>query len=356
MAKRVDYIIVGLGIAGACLAMQMLRRNKKIIVFDQPSRNRASVVAAGLFNPITGIRIVKTWKADEIFSYLHDFYSQAESQLGAKFYHPTQLYIPFRSFEEQNEWMSREGDSAVSNYLMKVYSNSAFAQEVRDPLGGILLSNCGYIETTRFINAVRGHLTSMGCYFEQAVDDEKVTCTENNIKYEDISADKIIYCTGVHTNAGTFFRWVPLIPLKGEVLTVKTASPLGRIYNRGVYAVKESDLNYKVGATYELKNIVENVTDEGRQELMGKLQDLLTINFEVSHQDWGIRPSTRDRRPMIGAHPEFKNIYIFNGLGTKGVSLAPYFSGQLAEHLTQGGNLDREANITRVKSLYSKFL
>lgn len=138
-------------------------------------------------------------------------------------------------------------------------------------------------------------------------------------------------------------------------MTIKTSKALNRIYNRGVYVVESGEMEYKVGATYDLANLKAGITVEGRVELEQKVGDLLSIPFEVAHQDWGIRPSTIDRRPIIGEHPKEKNVVTFNGLGTKGVSLAPYFSEQLADYLSGQGNLDKEANITRVKSLYSKF-
>jgi glycine/D-amino acid oxidase-like deaminating enzyme len=152
-----------------------------------------------------------------------------------------------------------------------------------------------------------------------------------------------------------FFKNLPLKELKGEVMTIKTEKALNRIYNRGVYVIQSGELNYKIGATYDLVNLGEGVTESGKNELIQKAKDLLKVPFKVAHQDWGIRPSTIDRRPLIGEHPNYKNILIFNGLGTKGVSLAPYFSEQLAKYLLGEGDLDKEANINRVKSLYSKF-
>lgn len=346
---------MGLGIAGACLAMQLIRRNKKILVLDLPEQNRASAVAAGLFNPVTGIRIVKTWKADELFPYLHQFYSRLEADLGTRFYYPAPLYIPFRSFAEQNEWMSRSQHKNFSEYLLNVETKPMFSDEVKDPLGGILLTRTGYIDTTTFIESIRTYLLDSDSYWHHKIDDERVHTDGPEIKYESITADKIIYCTGIHVKDGKFFDWLPIHALKGEVLTIRTEKPLNRIYNRGVYAVGLATHEYKVGATYQLKDIKEGVTEEGRIELELKLKDLLNVEFTTSHQDWGIRPSTRDRRPFMGEHPTVKNILIFNGLGTKGVSLAPYFSGQLADHLVNGVKLEEEANITRVKSLYSKF-
>ncbi len=355
MTKKIDYIIVGLGLAGACLALQLLKRGKRILVYDMPQQNRASTVAAGLFNPITGKRVVKTWKADEIFSYLFQFYREAEKELKVKFFYDRPLYTPFRSIEEQNEWMSKSADDGFNKYIVQVATHPIFESEVNDPLGGILLSKCGHINTNVFLEGVRQLVQEKESYLEERWVEEKMQALDEGIVYENISAEKVIYCTGIHALKSKYFEKLPLKSLKGEVMTIKTSQALNRIYNRGVYVVKSGEMEYKVGATYDLQNLSEGVTENGRKELVQKTGDLLSIPFEVTHQDWGIRPSTIDRRPIVGEHPTEKNVLIFSGLGTKGVSLAPYFSGQLADYMLGRGNLDKEANITRVKSLYSKF-
>src|SRR6478609_6743743 len=104
---KVDYLIIGQGLAGSCLALQLLKRGKCVFVFDEPEKNRASLIAAGLFNPVTGKLMTKTWKADKLFDYLHSFYPEAEEFLKSKFYYPFPLYRPFISIEEQNEWMGK---------------------------------------------------------------------------------------------------------------------------------------------------------------------------------------------------------------------------------------------------------
>ena len=112
--------------------------------------------------------------------------------------------------------------------------------------------------------------------------------------------------------------------------------------------------SYRVGATYEAKNLSEEVTNAGMMELEQKLTDLLKLPYRVISQDWGFRPTTPDRRPILGPLPDSKNVIIFNGLGTKGVSLAPYFSAQLCNWLLGFGEIQPEVNIARFKSLSSK--
>ena len=54
-----------------------------------------------------------------------------------------------------------------------------------------------------------------------------------------------------------------------------------------------------------------------------------------------------ERRPFVGLHPKFSNIGILNGMGTKGVMLAPYFSNHFIEHLLDGKALDKEVDVRR---------
>src|SRR5688572_337382 len=109
---RVDFIIVGQGLAGSAVALQLINRGKKILVIDRPIANSSSRVAVGLFNPITGRNLVKTWLADQLFPCFHRFYRDAETLTGKKFFHSLPLYRPFGSIEEQNEWMAKSADPA----------------------------------------------------------------------------------------------------------------------------------------------------------------------------------------------------------------------------------------------------
>ncbi|MBY0436155.1 MAG: FAD-dependent oxidoreductase, partial [Cyclobacteriaceae bacterium] len=169
-----------------------------------------------------------------------------------------------------------------------------------------------------------------------------------------VRAKRIIFCTGTHAKDSKWFHWLPLNRLKGETLEVKLPQQPERIYNRGVYVVPSSteDL-YKVGATYERAPFSEGTTDAAREMLQQQLKELLQMPFEIVHQAWGMRPTTIDRRPILGPHPANKNIIIFNGLGTKGVSLAPYFASRLATWLEGHDTIPDEVNINRFKALYS---
>jgi glycine oxidase len=351
--KHVDYIIVGQGLAGSSLAMRLVERAKRVIVFDEPSKNHSSRVAAGLFNPITGMGIVKTWMAEELFSSLTAFYTRCENLVERKFFFPQLLYRPFYSAEEQNNWMAKSGENSVNRFIERIFTASAFGNQVQDEFGGILLKACGYLDAPAFLDAVKDFLIAKDSLREAYFNPSELVHSSAGVAYQNIRAKKIIFCSGVSTHP--FFDWLPIRSLKGETLTIKLKGEPTVIYNRGVYVVRLAGTDlYKVGATYELKDLSRSITVKGKMELEEKLVGLLRNPFEIVGQEWGIRPTTVDRRPMLGSHPMQENLIIFNGLGTKGVSLAPYFSGQLADWLTGAGEILPEVNITRFKALYSK--
>jgi len=348
--NEVDFIIVGQGLAGSALALQLTDRGQKVCVFDEPDKNHSSTVAAGLFNPITGRVMTKTWKADLLFPFLMDFYSKAEKLLVKRFFYPLSLYRPFISIQEQNEWMGKSAAPGMQSYLSQVLIKSQFGHHVYDDFGGLLLSQCGYLDTNAFIDSVRENLIAQHSFVQGHFVDSDLILHKDIVVYKNVSAKKIIFCNGYEALKNRYFDWLPFRPLKGETIHVQLDHEFNCIYNRGVYVVPAGKTGlYKVGATYNTKDLSTSVTPEGKAELVGKLNELLKLPYKITTQNWGIRPSTADRKPFLGGHPLEKNVVIFNGLGTKGVSLAPYFAHQLAEWLIGKGEIDKEVDIKRFK-------
>jgi glycine oxidase len=341
-----DYIIVGQGLAGSCLALQLLKHGKRILVIDRYDEHSATQVAAGLFNPITGRLMTKTWKADVLFPYLHEFYRDAEQFTDERFFYPMPLYRPFISVEEQNEWMGKSTNAELTKYIGKVHITPIDHALVRNKFGGLSLKQCGYLDTAKFTQAVRNVMVKQASLLEEFFDESALTFTSRGVEYGGYRASKIIFCQGVQSLAGKLFSWLPIRPLKGETLSIQTDHIISSIYNRGVYVVPGI---WKVGATYQANDLTPAVTDRARLELTEKLDELITFPYEITTQSWGMRPTTPDRKPILGPHPNHQEVVIFNGLGTKGVSLAPYFSGVLAAWLENKAPINKEVDIERYK-------
>ncbi len=330
------------------MALQLCKRGYKILVLDDPSKNTSSIIAAGLFNPMTGKKMVKTWLADEIFPGLHRYYAEAERHTKRKFFHPMPLYRPFGTVEEQNEWMSRSADKTYQNYILRISASSCFKGKVNDPLGGITLKQTGYLNTTKYLEAVRDYLVTLGAFQAQIFVDDRLDIQENYVRYDKIIAQKIIFCQGVQNVSNRWFNNLPIKSLKGEALTVQSDWEKDVILNRGVYMVPGTRPHeWRVGATYNLKDTAPGITPSARNELTEKLDDLIHVPYTITGQQWGFRPTTPDRKPILGAHPKYSSLIIFNGLGTKGVSLAPYFSEVLVRSMENKGTINKEADVTR---------
>jgi glycine oxidase len=348
----VDYIIVGQGLAGSAVAIQLLQRGKKIVVIDEFANNNSTLVAAGLFNPITGKNSVKTWLADELFLYLHRYYPAVEGLTGRKFFFQLPLYRPFTSAAEQNEWMGRSAESSYENYVDTLHTSSPF-EGLNDPFGGMVLKNTGYINTATYVSAVREYIRSQAVFLNTRFDEDKIQFGSTYVEYNGYRADKIILCQGESTGGSKWFKELAVRPLKGETLTIKTSWEKQVIVNRGVYMVPTGSLGeYRIGSTYNFNDSSAGITTEGRNELETKLKELIKFPYTVVGHNWGRRPTTDNRKPILGAHPVSDRLIIFNGLGTKGVSLAPYFSEVLVRWMENNTPIHKEVDVTRYKLLY----
>ena len=348
----VDYIIVGQGIAGTVMAHTLIKAKQRVVMIHNSQLPSSSKVAGGLFNPITGRKMVKTWKADSLFSYLFDFYQELEEELDTNFFHPTSIYRPFQSIEEQNEWMGKSASDEFSPYVKKCHTDATFKEFIHDKYGGLELNRCGFVDIPKMLEAYKNHLTKIDSYIEENFEEDRLEFDEIGVKYGDVQAKKVIYCNGGFVKSSKYFSWLPFRLVKGETLLIETEKMLPMIFNRGVFILPKENNTAIVGATYDWKDESWKVTEKAKNDLLERLKIFFKVEHKIRDQSAGIRPATLDRRPFIGVHRERKNIAVFSGLGTKGVSIAPFFANEFVKHLEHNTVLDNEVNISRYFSLY----
>jgi glycine/D-amino acid oxidase-like deaminating enzyme len=348
----VDFIIVGQGIAGSILSYSLLKRGKKVLVIDSGNMNSCSAVAAGLFNPITGKRMVKTWNVAKLFPFFHPFYKEMEKDLHSSFFNSVSIYRPFGSIEDQNHWFSHSENSDQGFAYSDVKEDQKLSNIIRNEFGGFLTRHSGWVNVKEMLIGMKKLLQNSEAIKEEVFRFEDLKLEKNQVFYNDIVASKMIFCEGYKALNNPYFKWIPYSPSKGEILTVEIKNFLeDKIINKNLFIVPIGDDLYKIGATFE-RTTEEGITNKGRLEIEEKINNLIQLPFKVVNQESGIRPSVPDRRPLIGIHPEFSQLAIFNGLGTKGISLSPYYSNQFINYLEGKGELDKEVNIQRYYSLY----
>lgn len=348
----VDYILVGQGLAGSILANHLINAGCSVMVFDDPLLSNSSKIAGGLYNPVTGRKMVKTWNADNLFGYLTDYYPKLQQQLEADFVNDIPIYRPFISPEELNEWMGKSADIDYSKYVQAVHNSSAYGSQVSDDFGGILLNQSGFVDTGKLLEVSAKFLVERKSLTKGYFNPAHLKLEEGFASYQGIKCKSVVFCNGHKSLEEQYFGWIPLRPVKGELLIIKTKENLRVIHNRGVFVIPLGNGLCKVGSTYDHQNLDEKPTIEAKNVLVHKLNELVKFPYEIEYQLAGVRPATKDRKPIIGQHPKFKSLISFNGFGTKGVSLVPYYAKQLTEFLTNENGIDSEVNIERFFSLY----
>ncbi|MBU2915538.1 NAD(P)/FAD-dependent oxidoreductase [Reichenbachiella agariperforans] len=347
-----DYLIIGHGLAGAVLAHSLTEKNHSVMVIDQPNENHSSTVAAGLYNPITGRQMVKTWLADEIFSMLEPFYRKLEQHLDAIFLQAIGIYRPFVNQEEQNDWDIKQSDEKFSPFISFIRKKHHPEYQLDDPFGGIQLKPAGFLQIPKLLQSSKEKLLHQASYLEEEYDETRLVVASNHVEYNGETYRKLIYANGTRALNTNLFGWVPLRPVKGEILRGKLDKPLKTILNRGVFILPTDTGLVRIGSNYQhhFEDILPS--DKGQEEITRKLESLLHEPIEIVDSVAGVRPATKDRRPIIGKHPEYEHIYLFNGFGSKGVSLIPFFTDKFLTYLSDETPLMEEVNITRYYKAY----
>ncbi len=355
MKTDFDFLIVGQGIAGTALAWHMIEAGKSVLVVGDASRPSASRVAAGIYNPLTGRKLVKTWLADELFPHAVQFYSRLEKKLGVKLVYPQNIYRPYRSTEERDSYLNYASDGEIAKYIAQSANSQKNIVGIDAPYGGLEVTGSGWVDLNTLVKNSRTYFIEKEQYLESEFDVNDLEISENGIRWKGISAGKVLLCQGFDARENWLFDWLPFNPVKGQILDVSFESySADKIVNQGIFIMPSLTENeYRVGATYSWHDLDWTTTEDGRAYLENKLQPLVLGNYTIRKQQAGIRPSCKDRRPLVGIHPEYGSVGIFNGLGTKGVTLAPYFADEFVSHLCQGKELNPEANIARYFSLYN---
>jgi len=344
--EKVDYLIVGQGIAGSLLAYELGQAGRRVLVLNEEKENTSSNKAAGIYNPITGRKFVKTWLADELFPGLEGYYLGLEQTLGAHFIHPMSIYRPFFNFEEQNDWSVKASEAEYAPFVKELRAKSMQLPGVIDPVGGLVLDLCGYVNLPIMLRHLKKYFLDKGAYRAEVFQYDQMTINEREVTYKDIVAEKVIFCEGPMAVNNPYWGWLPFKLVKGEILEIDSPLPTDLILNRGVFVLPKNG-HFSVGSTYDHAQLDYEPSESGIKNLKDRLGKLYQGEYAVVSESAGVRPATFDRRPLIGFHQDLPRIGIFNGFGTKGVSLVPYFARQLVNYLNGDGVIIPEVNVSR---------
>jgi len=338
-----DVLIVGRGIAGAVLAEELRSRGLRVHVFDAPRPGRASRVAAGVVNPVVLRRDVPSWRAAELLPLAAGFYTALGERYGRRFWHPAELVKLFPTPKEAEQWERALREPGTAPFIDRRSQPELEAAPVNAPNGHGTVTQAAWLDIPALLDAQRAVLLEEGALTERIVGQDGVMEVDEGVRIGERCAPLLIRCDGA-------FGAVPgLVPVKGEGLTVRIPGlHLTRLVHRGVFLLPTPVLGddvYRVGATFKWHDVWADRTDEARAWLLEKVARITSAEVDVLDHWFGVRPASKDRRPIMGRTAAHQAV--LNGLGSRGVLLAPWCARHLAAHLFDGSPLDPDVDVGR---------
>lgn len=342
----IDYLIIGSGLAGIAFAETAMHNNKSILVIDNEIPG-ASNVSGGLYNPVVLKRFTPLAHAADHIKLLDEFYAGLESQLSSKLDYKMPVLRRFSSVEEQNNWFIAADKIGMSPFLSTDLVTTKY-RGIDSPFDYGSVNHTGYIDVSALLELYRKYLKNKKLLHTETFSHNLIEMIPDGVQYKNIKARHIIFAEGFKMHANPFFDRLPLDGAKGELLVIKsTELNLDAILNASIFILPLGNDLFKVGATYNWTDKTNIPTEAAKFELLEKLKDVIDCDFEVVDHYAGIRPTVKDRKPLIGTHPNFPRLHILNGLGTRGVILAPPMAKTLFAHIEYAEPIPPEINIKR---------
>jgi len=327
--QEVDFLVIGQGIAGTVFSFKALQQGFRVHVVDQVPETSASKVAGGLINPITGRFFKKSWRFDELLPSIESTYREMEAVLNIQCWHPMPIYRMLASIQELNDWELCRAKPGYEGYMGSCFRLEDDRLQTYEALAPV--NKGSWLETTKLIDAYRTFLMNAGYFSAESFQTEDL----DGHCWKGIAFKHIVFCQGFSANGHPFFSGLALKAAKGEVMEIEMDGPnWDFVLNKNMLLIPLGNGRYKVGATFEHTDDT-TLTDVGLSELKEKLESVVKSPYQIVRRQAGIRPTVKDRRPLLGRSEVFPDAYVFNGLGTKGVSLAPFFADHLLKFITE---------------------
>lgn len=349
---KIDYLVVGFGLAGMAFVAELEKANKSFLVIDDNPNNNSRVVG-GMYNPIILKRFTPAWQAHNMWQKALPFYRELEQKFDKKYILPFEIRRILQSVEEQNNWVVASDKSVMSEYMAPSIINEN-VNGIKAPFGFGKLSNVGRVAGESLLTDYKSFLIEKNVYRTHRFDYKQLKIENNLANYQDIDAKNIIFSEGAYLHQNPYFNYLPMREAKGEMLVIHAPDlNIDFTIKSSVFMVPFGNNIYVVGATYNWEDKSFNPTEQARRELEEKLQSFLKLPYTILDSKIGLRPTVKDRRPLLGRHPKYPNLAVLNGLGTRGVIIAPSIAQQLLKHLEKDIPIMEEMNIKRYESLCS---
>lgn len=336
----IDFLVVGFGIAGVTIAHELEKRNCSFHVVDSNTNQSATLSAGGIINPVTGRKYALQWNIEQLLQQAKTTYGELEEKLQIQTFRTTEIIRLHKSAEALQSWKSIKQDLAMNDWISEFNASDNLGLLVQNNFGGIKIKNALQIFPQQIISAYRKLLIHNSKLLQVEFQYEDLQLNRNNIQWNNTDYRYIIFCEGYAAIKNPLLQFLQFKPAKGQYLILHIPElQTEKTIQKEIAIIPIGKELFWAGATNEWENINNETTETVFNQLKNKLEELLSASYTIQQHAAGVRPTMKNRTPVVGRHPEHKNVFLMNGLGTKGFSLAPYYAPLLIAHILNDGVL-----------------
>ncbi|REC41770.1 NAD(P)/FAD-dependent oxidoreductase [Chryseobacterium sp. 5_R23647] len=340
---NVDYIIVGDGYAALFFANQLLLNNKSFVIFSEGKKS-ASQISAGIINPVVLKKFTTFWLAQEQIDFLKKSLKEIESYTGENYLIESPIHRIFHDENEQQLWLKKSANDDLKNFLDE---NFDYLNGVKNDFHTGKVNQSARLNVKGFFNGLLSYLENNGNLIKEKFDYSEIDTS--NSTYKDFSFKNILFCEGMGVKENPYFLEIAVIPNKGHHIRVKLSESIPQditIKKKHFLFPLDNNLHF-YGGTYDREQMHHEIDHSAVEQLQKGLSEFYPHDFEIKEVHFGFRPTVKDRRPILGRHSQHSNLYVFNGLGARGILNGCYFSKTLFDYIEDNIPLPKEISIDR---------
>ncbi len=343
---RNEVLIVGQGIAGTVMAHTLYNHSVPFTIIDDGHKTSSSVAAGGMYNPLVLKRLLKSWDIDNLLPFAKRFYSEVEQTLGLDIIQSINNYRKIAQPSELEQWLNKKDQEDYIEYVGDIIPSHIVNDKIVAKYGYGMVKNAGKVNLDHLLNGSKSFFSEH--IIHERFDYEKLIFEKELCRYNDTPYTSVIFCEGYKVKDNPFFSTIEMKPVKGENLVVRIPGlDLEHVIKSSIYILPLGDNLYHIGSTYDWNNLNEKPSAEARETLLTKLKTIIHLPIDVVDHKAGVRPSSKDRRPVIGQSTDHHSLYLLNGLGAKGIMLSPYYSEQLFQNIYHNLPINDVVNLSR---------
>jgi glycine oxidase ThiO len=340
MAKVAEVIVIGGGIIGLSIALELRWRGLDVVVLTQSHQTAAANAAAGMLAPQA--EEISPGALLDFCTFSRSLYADWTTKLTMTTgidtgYWECGILAPryHRPADAGLTWQTRE----------QLFDHLPLANLGAEVVGGYWFDTDAQVDNRALYRSIQVAAELAGVRVKSGV---TVIAKDLSDLSEGVAgwvADRYILATGAWSQE---LLPVPVVPRKGQLIALQVppreSLPLTTVlYGEEIYIVPRRDGRIVIGATSEDVGFADGNTSEEVEGLLDRAVRLCPAlaQYPIVEQWWGFRPATPDELPILGysADPQ---LILATGHYRNGILLAPattqIIADLLCDSLATGNN------------------